>query len=158
MTHVPFNQAHVALKGADANLPRTTKVKISGKVVTLYSLGYLAATTGKSNRMLRVYERDRILPRPLITAPSGIRWYLADEIKEFGLLFKSYAPRQGARADLNPTDRNSFKEKLAQCRIKIRNKMNSDINLIQTAMQDAPQVANIARLCKVNRRLAKITA
>jgi hypothetical protein len=139
-----------------SKLPRTTRVKIQGKTVTLYSLGFMAHAAKRSARMLRVYEKDKILPAPIIQSPSGIRWYLADELKAYGKVFTSYAPTQGKRSDLDFTLRHNLKEYLLRAKHNIVRLMNSDILKINAELADAPKVANVASLCRINRIYKRI--
>jgi len=146
----PFN-----IKGKSTEL-RTLRVKLHGKVVMLYSIGYLSAVSGKCKRALRTFESRLLLPRPLIKMPSNIRFYLADEVYQYGTIIKSCAPRQGQRSDLNPLERQEFKELLAQARDRVRAKMNKDIQLINAEMKNDKGVVDLANLCRVNRKMKRL--
>lgn len=155
---IPFHSSSVAVKGPSSKVPRTSRVKIQGKIVTLYSLGFMSHVTKRSARMLRVYEKDKIFPHPIIKSPSGIRWYLADELKAYGKVFAAYGPTQGKRSDLDPTLRHNLKEHLLRAKHSIARLMSTDILKINAELANAPEVANLASLCRINRvyqRIAK---
>lgn len=132
---------------------RNMRVRIHGRIVNLYSIGYLATVSGKAKRTLRKYEEDRLLPRPLIRTPSNIRFYLAEEVYEYGTLLKTHMLTQGQRTDLDPSARSDLKERLAQAKDRIRARMQKDINLIHAELKGEDNVKDLAKICRVNRKL-----
>lgn len=149
----PFNLSHV--KSTEL---RNLRVKLHGRIVTLYSIGYVAAVSKRAQRTLRKYERNWILPRPLIKTPSNIRFYLADEVYQYGTIIANCAPTKGKRADLDPTAKQALKEMLAQAKDRIRAKMSKDINLINAELKNETEVKDLSKVCLANRKLIRLFA
>lgn len=156
MKPIPFNSPRVAVKGHPSGIPRTTLVKVQGKVVTLYSIGFLATLCKKSTRTLRQYEAERVLPKPLITCPSGIRWYMADELTTYSKLILAYSPIAGGRTDLNPSSREHLKRVLSGAAHSLKIRLNNYIHRIEAEFANAEEVANLATMCKLHRKLRKL--
>jgi len=71
---------------AVANTPRLKKVKIGKHVLEVYTIGCLADATGLANVTLRLWERQLILPKPILKLPGTFRYYTALEITTYASL------------------------------------------------------------------------
>lgn len=110
-----------------ARTPLRAAVKIRGFPVWVYSIGFLAGSTGRQPRMLLVYEKNLVLPRPILPSPTACRWYTADEITQYGEIFRRLAPTQGMRTDKNPERLRVLRAALSEAKRLIKRRLNRDL-------------------------------
>jgi len=73
-----------------------TKVVRFGEVhLRVYSIGYLAMALDRSTHTIRRWERNKLIPKPLVHTQDGARWYLKEEIDKYSKLAKQYNVQTG---------------------------------------------------------------
>lgn len=80
-------------------LPRTKQVVLAGIGLRCYSIGWLAYTSNAAQVTLRLWERNGVLPRPLVRIGDN-RWYTSMEVLRFAAAIRCYhesSPRDLAK-------------------------------------------------------------
>lgn len=62
---------------------RSKDILYGQQTLTLYTIGWLAELTGMALSTLRLWERQGILPRPLLHVGHAGRYYTAVELQEY---------------------------------------------------------------------------
>ena len=74
-------------------------VRIGGKLTHVYSIGELARRLRRSRRTIQAWEKSGIIPKPIVARIKGRRWYLAQEIELYAVIFEQERLRRGRRID-----------------------------------------------------------
>lgn len=75
---------------APKGFPRTKRVRIGAHTLEVYSIGCLADASGIAAVTLRLWQRQKTLPAPLIELPGGMRFYTALEISTYASLIRQH--------------------------------------------------------------------
>ena len=70
-------------------------VKFGETYLRVYSIGHLAMALDRSAATIRRWQRNKVIPRPIIATRDGARWYLKEEIVVYSRLVKTYDVRTG---------------------------------------------------------------
>jgi len=83
-------------------IPRQAKVRVVlfGKhEIKLYSIGWMAYAFRRHPETVKAWERSGILPDPLLKTGGKWRYYTANEIEAYALIFQSFGVGSGNRID-----------------------------------------------------------
>lgn len=69
---------------------RLKQVRLGDHALELYPISMLQSSTGLAAVTLRLWQRQKVLPPPVLKVPGGLRWYSALEITEYGSLVRSH--------------------------------------------------------------------
>ncbi len=72
------------------NTPRTKQVRLGAHTLELYSIGYLADICDLAVVTIRLWERQELLPKPILRVAGGIRFYTALEIATYASLIQNH--------------------------------------------------------------------
>jgi hypothetical protein len=121
-------------------IPRTKKILYKGVLFPVYSIGWLAHLTNRVQKSIRQWERDKILPRPIMDANDGKRWYLAAEIMGYVKIVQT--------SDLRPGVPGGLKQMGKRCQ-EFRSKLISAVeHNIDDLVKDLPLTESIIQLQK----------
>lgn len=72
------------------SVPRTKHVRLGAHTLELYSIGYLSDISELAVVTLRLWERQGVLPKPILRIAGGIRFYTALEIAVYAALIRDH--------------------------------------------------------------------
>lgn len=97
---------------------RLKQVRLGDHALELYPISMLQSSTGLAAVTLRLWQRNKVLPPPVLKVPGGLRWYSALEITEYGALVRSHYD-QGVGRKLTVLSQN-LHHTASQIRSKLR--------------------------------------
>lgn len=71
-------------------IPRTRRVQLGKHTLEVYTIGLLATATQMARVTLRLWERKKVLPRPILKIPGEMRYYTASEILKYATVISNY--------------------------------------------------------------------
>lgn len=78
-------------------LPMEKKVVYGAETISLYSIGYLAYMSHRSQATIRRWQRNGILPKPIFDLYDGKRWYTAPELIGYTQIVRQGNVRAGKK-------------------------------------------------------------
>lgn len=70
--------------------PKTRTVRLGAHTLELYSIGFLADICNLAVVTIRLWERQQLLPKPILRVSGGIRFYTALEIATYASLVQAH--------------------------------------------------------------------
>lgn len=132
-------------------LPRRTVIFRNHRL-RLYTLGWIAYLSNRSVRSLHRWERNGILPPPLMPSPDGTRWYLAAEVKGYSALARAAAMHPGRPAGTNLPRSMWLKANAQAFRSLLKEKLRRELHLIPDKLKDEDEI--IRRLAAAPARIS----
>jgi hypothetical protein len=126
------------------NPPLTTRATVQGRLMQLYSVGWLAHFMGRSVFRVRHWERIGVLPRPLVSLPPEtntfqkvwpMRWYLAAEVIGYSQIFKTIRILPGVGIE-----RTDFKRRVFEFRTALKKMLAKEIQRVPSELQNEKEV------------------
>lgn len=71
-------------------IPVVKKVRCNDLIVYVYSIGWLSYWTKLAPVTLRLWQRKKILPEPVLAVPGNYRWYTSREVLEYAKLVDTH--------------------------------------------------------------------
>ena len=79
--------------------PMKKQVTLAGVEFTMYSIRFLAKSIRRSAWTLRRWERQQIIPKPVLKVGNDMRWYTPEEVDAYTAVFDTEDLRQGKSFD-----------------------------------------------------------
>jgi len=133
-------------------MPQCKPVKLNGREVVLYSIGWLAHMVKKDPHTIRQYERRKVLPEPLLKTKSKRRWYLAEEISGYASIIKSASLRPNVNIESM-----GLRDTLHAYRNRIKGKLQHNLEAVQSHLKQETEVYDYANGMRNNLAQQKIT-
>jgi len=84
--------------------PKQMTVIYGGCHLNVYSIGYVAKALGRTTACIRRWEREGIIPRPILSLSSNrYRWFSDREVEALTRIFQIEHVRSGVRIPRNFT-------------------------------------------------------
>jgi hypothetical protein len=106
------NETLRQLQTGQGPVPWTKDISHNRVPLRLYSIGWLSYITLFASVTLRLWERQKILPKPVFALPSGGRWYSPAELTAFRTAIEFYVT--------NGRDKEVLRKQMAAASLKIR--------------------------------------
>lgn len=127
----PFKSVPRVTKADALRIPMYHRMDISGKMFTLYSIGWLALLTDRDPHTIRRYEYDQLIPPPLLKMSNRKRLYFAEEIVGYANAIKN--------ANIRPRHTIASTGLQNACylvRDKLKLKIKQDVKLMSAKLTD----------------------
>lgn len=92
-------------------LPRQAKVRevvFAKRRIRLYSIGWMAYAFRRHPETVKTWEKKGFLPPPILRTGGKWRYYTANEIEDYSVIFQSSGVGSGARFDKQAFAMNFF--------------------------------------------------
>lgn len=127
------------------------EILFGNRKYTVYSIGWLAFLVHRTTWTVRWWERNGILPKPLLSLGNTTRWYLPDEIVGYAKIYRRANVTAGTAIE-----KTSFKKEAQQFRATLAKLLNNSSAELQLKIPNDETIAKALGEKRHNRFLSEV--